>query len=127
MASTTQVIVTTVDDIDGTPGAKTVKFGLDDKTYTIDLNPEHEAQLRSALALFVGHAKPAASAKPARRNTRSTSRSIEIREWARSQGMVIPERGRISQNIIDAYNAAHSAPASAPAPLAFEPAPAALS
>jgi hypothetical protein len=131
MASTTQVIVTTTDDIDGTTNAKTVKFGLDDKQYSIDLNPEHEAQLRAALALYIGHAKVVTTKQPAaRRGTRSTSRSIEVREWARRQGMDIPQRGRISQTIIDAYNAAHAAPAPAPvvapAPLAFEPAPAPL-
>jgi hypothetical protein len=125
MASTTQVIITTVDDIDGSEGAKTVKFGLDDKVYSIDLNPAHEATLREFLALYIGHAKPTAPAKPARKGTRSTSRSIEIREWARSQGMTIPERGRISQNVIEAYNAAHSAPAVL-VPAEPEPAPAAL-
>ena len=134
-----QKVTTTVeitDDIDGSPNAKTVKFGLDDKQYTIDLGEAHEASLREFLALFVGHAKPAT--KTTRKSPRSTSRSIDIRDWARAQGMPVSERGRIAQDIIDAYDAAQArgvVAATPPAPadpvtvaqVAFEPAPAALS
>lgn len=134
MAQKVTTIVDITDDIDGTPDAKTVKFGLDDKQYTIDLNAEHEASLREFLALFIGHAT-VASGKSARKTTRSTSRSIEIREWARRNGHDVPERGRIAQSIVDAYEAAQKAPVAAPpvqdpvtvAQVAFEPAPQALS
>lgn len=132
MAQKVTTIVEVSDDIDGTAGAKTVKFGLDDKTYSIDLSPANEKKLREFLALYVGHAKP--TAKSARKMVKSTSRSVEIREWARSQGMTVPERGRISQSVMDAYDAAHKAAATPKtadpvtvAQLAFEPAPAALS
>ena len=135
-----QKVTTTVeitDDIDGSPNAKTVKFGLDDKQYTIDLGEAHEASLREFLALFVGHAKPAT--KTTRKSPRSTSRSIDIRDWARAQGIDVSERGRIAQSVIDAYDASRESgttPAAIPAPpadpisvaqAAFEPAPAALS
>lgn len=121
------VIITMTDDIDGSEGAKTVKFSLGDKSYTIDLGEANEAALATALAPFIGHAKVVPQSKSKSRSPRSTSRSIEIREWARNQGMKVPERGRISQSITDAYDAAHTAPRVPVEPaLAFEPAPAAL-
>jgi nucleoid-associated protein Lsr2 len=145
MASITKVIVTTTDDIDGTPSAKTVRFGLDDMQYDIDLGPENEAKLREFLALFVGHARPVRkrgrksvpAAKPASAAP-AMSKSSEIRRWALEQGLTVPDRGRIAQSVVDAYNAAHTAPAASATPavrpdpvevaqLAFEPAPAALS
>jgi hypothetical protein len=105
MAQKTTVIVDITDDIDGSAGAKTVKFGLDDKTYSIDLNEAHEATLREFLALYIGHAKP--TTRTTRKAVKSTSRSIEIREWARKKGIEVSERGRISQSIIDAYDLEH--------------------
>jgi hypothetical protein len=125
MAQKTTVIVDITDDIDSTPDAKTVTFGLDDKKYNIDLGPDNEAKLREFLALFIGHARPAgrttrraATATPV---TKTTSRSVEIREWARKKGIEVPDRGRISQSITDAYDLEHrtahlTAPAPAPAP-----------
>lgn len=142
MASTTKVIVTTTDDIDGTPNAKTVRFGLDDMQYDIDLGPDNEAKLREFLALFVGHARPTRKrgrkpGKPVATATPAVSKSSEIRKWAMENGLTVPERGRISQAVTDAYNAAHAAEAAPSveakpdpvqvAQLAFEPAPAALS
>jgi hypothetical protein len=133
MAQKVTTIVDITDDIDGTPGAKTVKFGLDDKTYSIDLNAAHEATLREFLALYIGHATT--TSRTQRKATRSTSRSIDIREWARKQGMDVPARGRISQAVIDAYDLAHRTAhlrESAPDPVAVamqftpEPAPAPL-
>ena len=37
------------DDLDGSEGASTVKFGLDGKSYEIDLSEGHEKELRKAL------------------------------------------------------------------------------
>lgn len=138
MAQKITTIVDITDDIDGSAGAKTVKFALDDKTYSIDLSAANEKKLREFLALYIGHAK--SNTRSTRKSARSTSRSIEIREWARKHGMEVPDRGRISQSVIDAYDLAHRTahltapapkPAAAPDPievaqLAFEPAPAAL-
>lgn len=136
MAQKVTTIVDITDDIDGTPNAKTVKFGLDDKQYSIDLSPENEKKLREFLAVFVGHATQSGRKTGRTKGPRSTSRSMDIRDWARSNGYDVPERGRISQNIVDAYDAAQAA-GSAPVPVpssdpidvavAFEPAPAALS
>jgi hypothetical protein len=48
-----KIEVQLVDDLDGTSAIATVRFGLDGKTYEIDLNEKNEAKLRKALTPFM--------------------------------------------------------------------------
>ena len=48
-----QVNVKFVDDLDGSDAAGTVSFGLDGKTYEIDLSDENTDKLHEALAPFI--------------------------------------------------------------------------
>ena len=110
MAQKVQVIL--VDDIDGGEATETVSFCLDGVTYEIDLNADNAAQLREALAPWIGHGrKVGRSAVPraARRSgsSRSSSNAHEIREWARANGHKVNDRGRISAEIKAAYEAAN--------------------
>lgn len=101
------------DDLDGSEGASTVKFGLDGKSYEIDLSEAHEKELRKALEKYVGAATQVSAHNaastgrrkygtgPARRDTK------HIREWLRSQGVEISDRGRIPTDLMNRYNAAH--------------------
>ncbi|MFC3690192.1 histone-like nucleoid-structuring protein Lsr2 [Aquipuribacter hungaricus] len=110
-----QVNVVLVDDLDGTPAEETVTFGLDGITYEIDLHAENASRLRDSLAEWVGHgrrvggARPrkAGAAKPAARRSASGTDTTAIREWARSNGHQVSERGRIKAEVIEAYNAAN--------------------
>ena len=97
------------DDIDGSEATETVSFGLDGTTYEIDLNDEHAAALREALAGYVGHARKVVSASRRGRGgaTADGPPAAEVREWARSQGMDVPERGRVPADVRVAYDAAH--------------------
>ena len=45
-----QVNVKFVDDLDGSDAAGTVSFGLDGRTYEIDLSDDNAAKLRDSLA-----------------------------------------------------------------------------
>ncbi|WP_251150140.1 Lsr2 family protein [Cellulosimicrobium sp. Marseille-Q4280] len=110
MAQKVQVIL--VDDIDGGAADETVTFALDGVSYEIDLSTKNAQQLRDAFASWVGNARKVSSrtsARPAARRGRSTgsARATEIREWARANGHKVNDRGRISQEIQAAYDAAH--------------------
>jgi hypothetical protein len=99
------------DDLDGSPATETVSFGLDGKTYEIDLNDKNAASLRDALATYVGHARKVSSGS--RRGRRSSASSgaghsaKEVRDWARSNGYKVPDRGRIPGDVREAFEAAH--------------------
>lgn len=109
MAQKVNIIL--VDDIDGSDASETVTFGLDGTTYEIDLNDSNAAALREALSGYVGHGRKVTGG--ARRGRRASSTSTgssntkAVREWARGQGMEVSERGRISADVQQAYDAAH--------------------
>jgi hypothetical protein len=108
-----RVNVVLVDDIDGSEAAETVTFALDGVDYEIDLSDKHAAELRDAFALYVGHGRRAGGRrKGAARRARAAgaqggASAAEIRGWARANGWTVPERGRVSAEVREAYAAAH--------------------
>jgi Lsr2 len=108
MAQKVQVLL--VDDIDGSEATETVTFGLDGVGYEIDLSSGNAGGLRDELAQYVEHARKSGGAQVRRRRQRNGAgreQSARIREWARSHGHKVNERGRIPANIVAEYEAAH--------------------
>src|SRR6478736_2554413 len=98
------------DDLDGSEASETVTFGLDGTSYEIDLNDKNAASLRDALATYVGHGRKVSGSRRGRRSAATTSgahSAKEIRDWARSNGHKVPERGRIPGDVREAFEAAH--------------------
>jgi hypothetical protein len=52
-AVATRRVLTRVDDLDGSPDAHPVRFGLDGRQYEIDLTDAHAHQFRELLAPYV--------------------------------------------------------------------------
>ena len=116
-----RVNVVLVDDIDGSEAAETVTFGLDGAQYEIDLSADNADKLREALAPYVGHGRRAggrrrsgggSSGRSSSGRSSSTSSSggasaADVRAWARENGWDVPERGRVSAEVREAYDAAH--------------------
>ena len=110
-----RVNVGLVDDLDGSDAVETVSFALDGVDYEIDLNEQHASELRNALSLYVGHGRRTGgrrrtSAGGSKRSTAASSggpSAAEIRAWARENGYDVPERGRVSADVREAYAAAH--------------------
>lgn len=50
-----KIVVSLIDDIDGSEGADTVSFGLDGVSYEIDLAEANADTLRGALGPYVEH------------------------------------------------------------------------
>lgn len=116
MAQKVQVML--VDDLDGTEATETVSFALDGNSYEIDLTDAHAAELRDALAPWVGAARRASGSRSAPRGSSGrTSRPSTagsdrervqaVREWARANGHTVSDRGRLSAEVQRAYDAAH--------------------
>ena len=100
-----------IDDLDGSEAEGTVRFGLDGTEYEIDLNAEHAQALRDALARYVHAARRAGGS--ARRPTRGGRRtpasgvdSTEVREWAKTQGIEVKDRGRVPAELVVKFKAA---------------------
>jgi hypothetical protein len=95
-----------LDDLDGSDGATTIRFGIDSITYTIDLNQKHENELRTKLGPYVAVAR---RVRPDRRGQRiadsGKQRNAAIRAWALDEGVELPSRGRIANVAQDAFDA----------------------
>ncbi len=111
MATITQKI----DDLDGTPDARTITFAVDGSTFEIDLSETNIDGLKTLLAEYTTAARrigaPAGLARKRRRKGGPEARErAAVREWAVSQGMMSPDaRGRIPGSVLSAYAEAHHA------------------
>jgi hypothetical protein len=103
------------DDLTGGPADETVEFGIDGKSYAVDLNARHAAEFRRQLARFVENARPVRSrARGTIRTAASRERSRQIRAWAEQQGLDVAEYGRLPGSIVHQYETAGSGTKSAP-------------
>jgi hypothetical protein len=104
-----KVHITLEDDLNGGEATETVTFGLDGKSYEIDLNDKNAAALRNALAKYVAAARRSAGGRGsgAKKRTQMGASAREIRDWARSNGHAVPDRGRIPADVREAFEAAN--------------------
>lgn len=118
-----ETLVRLIDDLDGSEAVESLTFALRGNGYAIDLNAKNVAALEKSLGKYISKARPAESVrvtmnpaparvKPARggrrRDTRAPSGDVGvIRQWARSNGLKVSDRGRVSASVKDAYDAAH--------------------
>jgi Lsr2 len=109
-------------DIVTTEGVETVSFAYKGKSYEVDLKPDNQKELDELLGQYievgreVSSAKAASGSKRARSLTRTRTADTDtqkIREWAAANGHDVSKRGRISDEVRQAYLAANpSAPTS---------------
>lgn len=102
------------DDISGGTATETVEFALDGVTYEIDLNDDNAAKLREGMAPWIAEARRSGGRRQTRRRTggsgggsAKSEELAKIREWGRENGFKVSSRGRVSQELQDAYAAAH--------------------
>ncbi len=111
MAQRVQTLL--IDDLDGGEAEGTVRFGLDGAEYEIDLSAENAEALRTALAPYVSAARraPGAAARRPGRGGRQAAGGgaadpVAVREWARSQGIEVKDRGRVPAGLVVKFKAA---------------------
>lgn len=108
-----------VDDITGdiieSGHGRTVQFGFDGNDYELDLTDDNVDKLREAFSDYIAAARKVngrSSRKTGTTSSASKGRSnpdelAKIREWAAANGHDVAARGRISQQVRDAYAAAN--------------------
>jgi len=102
-----------VDDLDGSEADGTIRFGLDGAEYEIDLSAGHADALRRPLAPYVSAARRApgaAAGRPGRGGRRAAGAGaadpVAVREWAKSQGIEVKDRGRVPAELVVKFKAA---------------------
>ncbi len=111
MAQRVQTLL--IDDLDGGEAEDTIRFGLDGAEYEIDLSAGHADALRRALAPYVSAARRApgaAARRPGRGGRRAAGAGaadpVAVREWAKSQGIEVKDRGRVPAELVVKFQAA---------------------
>ena len=108
---TQRTIILLVDDIDGSEGAETLRFGVDGKSYEIDLSSENADRFRAAVEPWVQSARRVASSGRARKSSGSLvsgpTDAAKVRAWAAKNDIVVGAKGRVPSHVQDAYDAAH--------------------
>lgn len=115
-----RVIHQLIDDIDGSEATDTIHFGLDGIQYEIDLSEGNAVKLRDALGKYVGAGSRVGrmggpgghratvtrrQGPPVERHSREQLNAV--REWARSQGIEISDRGRVPVDVMAKFEEAH--------------------
>lgn len=108
------------DDLDGKPidpgFEHRATFSYQGVEYQIDLRPTNADKLEAAFAPFIQSAQKRGAAKrngatqqPAKKGavTRSPEQLQAIRDWANSKGYEVSTRGRLKQEIVEAFEASH--------------------
>jgi hypothetical protein len=90
-------------------------FSLDAKDYEIDLSDPNASKLRDALAPYVAAARRSGGRRSTGRAAAATDTSqrrslAEMREWLRSNGYAVKDRGRVPQELVQAYESKTPAP-----------------
>jgi hypothetical protein len=113
------------DDLDKTEGnVEVVRFGYNGSDYVIELGPKNLKKLDDFIRPYVDAARteepelprvPRGVGRPRTRTEAGSSSGsgdskeqlAAIRTWARAAGHTVGDKGRISQTIRDAFEAAH--------------------
>lgn len=108
MAQRVQVI--RISDLSGADlgdGGQTVKFGVNNASYEIDLSDDEVGELFTVLKPYIDNATKT-SGRGVRRS-RANTPEIDpkaVRAWAAANNVEVNDRGRIPADVIDKYKAA---------------------
>lgn len=107
-----KVEVTLIDDLDGSTADTVVRFGLDGKAYEVDLSTANAEKFRGTMAKYVEAARKTGSARGAGRGARPKAtdagpHTSEVREWAKSHGIEVSDRGRLPKDLVVQFQEAN--------------------
>jgi hypothetical protein len=107
MAQQMQILY--VDDIDGSEAEGTVRFSYRGTDYEIDLSKKNADKFARNLEPYRAAARRVGSAgrRAARGSRPARHDQSAVRDWARSQGLKVSDRGRIPADVLSKYEAAH--------------------
>jgi Lsr2 len=108
-----------IDDIDGSPAERTFTFAVDGTAYEIDLSSENIAEFKSSIGGFIESARRVRTTSNGHRQRGASTTDLrerrerlnEVREWARKNGYSVSDRGRVSAEVLTAFENRGSATA----------------
>lgn len=104
----TKFVVELYDDLDGSPAAETVRFGLDGTAYEVELSAGNARALRAVLDPVIACARRV-QGRPARSTATTFAIAVNnraVRVWAAINGITVRSRGRIPAGVLKRYRTA---------------------
>ena len=103
MAKTTITQIT--DDLDGSKDAETYAFAWQGNEYTIDLSKKNAKALEKALQPDISAGSRVRGRRSAKTSKTSRRDLADVRAWAKENGYQVSERGRVSADVLAAFDA----------------------
>jgi len=108
MARKVVTLTTLVDDLNGEAiedgQGETIKFGFDGTNYEIDLGPQNAKALRDVFKPYVKVARKSGRGGGSSSANRTDKAELAAaREWLRSNGHEVSDRGRIPTELMELY------------------------
>lgn len=104
-----KIVETISDDLDGSANASAVPFSYDGVDYTIDLSNKNKTAFDKVMKPYVAAASKVGGRRASRRRSPSSATTRpnlnEVRSWAKTQGMKVSDRGRVSAEVLSAFHA----------------------
>lgn len=104
----TKTVTLLVDDIDGGTADRTIEIALDGDHYELDLSTAHHHELVRDLARYMAVARRVGGGEgattPYYSSTKADPRAV--REWARANGIDLPQGKRVPKDVIEQFHAA---------------------
>ena len=99
-----------IDDLDGAvleDSVEMVRWSLDGREYEFDTSPGNARAFRDAVARYVQISRRVTANAPGsgKRGVAPAAPRV-IRQWARGNGVEVPDRGRVPAAVVDAFQAA---------------------
>lgn len=104
------------DDLDNTPLSEDqvniVNFTVNGVDYTMDLSEENKRRFDDTMTKYIGVARRRGRATTRRtgspNNSATAARNRAIRAWANENNIPVSSRGRISSDVVEAYERANN-------------------
>lgn len=92
-------VISKRDDLDGAEGADEFHFSVGPKRYQIDLSEKNREAFERAIAKFIE--------KATLKEATGDGEMTKIRKWAKENGLKVNDKGRVSKDVVERYEAAH--------------------
>lgn len=100
------------DDLDNSPleekDVRVIRFSVNGTDYVLDVSEKNAAAFHAQLAPYINAARKVPSLRGRKPGAIAPYDPREVRQWASKNGYAVARRGKISQEIIDAYLAVTS-------------------
>lgn len=107
MAKQVVTITEYTDDMTGGKAEGTVTFAFEGHSYEIDLSRANTRAFEKAVAPYLNAARKVRGSRVRAARPAPAKHDLSaVREWAKSNGYAVSDRGRVATAVIEAYEAA---------------------